>query len=198
MGEWIEHDGKGCPVHLETKVDVRWDNAPVHSSFCATMGVPPIEAKHVAAWPTVTHYRLAEPQQEQAHMMAAPTERAPAPFQAHVEMIAALTVERDSLRAEVERLTKELRLQDQANDILTRDNERLRKGREDEKGAHTTAEAARVEDARKLAPIHADLAKAKTLASNFTDLDPRLGMPQPEGEPVGPMSARKAYRWGMV
>lgn len=29
-------------------------------------------------------------------------------------------------------------------------------------------------------------------------LDPRLGIPQPDGEPVAPMSGRKAYRWGMV
>lgn len=39
-----------------------------------------------------------------------------------------LEAERDALRAEVERLIGELRLQDQANDILTTEIERLRKG----------------------------------------------------------------------
>lgn len=117
-------------------------------------------------------------------------------------MYTELSEERDNLRAELAARTQawegeEFKLRGELSDAKC-EIERLRKGREDEKGAHTTAEAARVEDARKLAPIHADLAKAKTLASNFTDLDPRLGTPQPEGEPVGPMSQRKPYRWGMV
>lgn len=220
MGEWIEWKGGLCPVPFTAAVQVQYRSGNLSvGSFIADE----FKWSHVGCTADIIAYRVIEPEQpsEQAHMMAAPTTREPAPdpLQAHVEMIAALTAERDSLRAEVERLNEKsdlLPLDDKYQSLLRRflrmnkhyaalcrktgeqHIERLRKGREDEKGAHTTAEAARVEDARKLAPIHADLAKAKTLASNFTDLDPRLGTPQPEGEPVGPMSQRKPYRWGMV
>lgn len=321
MGEWIAHDGGKCPVYVDTKVDVRWNGGAPDKSFCSQTGALPIEAGCVAAWPLVTHYRLAEPEQPsehahiqipntiplndvidefrkdpafaaeidkaridlQAHMMAAPRNRmltadeleasiracypeseAPTTERKHISDAAwqatmaskygakhahmrglheaanaeigivllavaehdeleemndrwhamyvslvrecgELRAERDSLRAEVERFTQCLqRANDQAEHFerewyLRGDEiERLRKGREDEE-SNQAKEAAVFSEAsasEKTSRGQAILRAAS--ASVASALDPRLGTPQPDGEPVAPMSGRMAYRWGMV
>lgn len=116
--------------------------------------------------------------------------------------------ERNTLRAEVERLTNELamarsakhswqKMTDEAHVMLNgaiAEIERLRKGRDDvrrnEVGSDSVGSNIRSGSGRTCGSL--------LMETGPGNLDPRLGMPQPEGEPVGPMSQRKPYRWGMV
>lgn len=91
------------------------------------------------------------------------------------------------LRAEVERLRQELQTQDEIyteqlqRALRERDeaNERLRKGRDE------TVNNSGFGNSRAVGG-------ALSVAGN--QLDPRLGLPQPEGEPCEPMSAKR-WRW---
>ncbi len=129
-----------------------------------------------------------------AHMMAAPTTREPAPdpLQAHVEMIAALTAERDSLRSEVERLNAMVDAMCGLDYERFLELERLRKGREDGQNRGDDSERGRDGDCMGVGIRTSGDGNLATLADN---LDPRLGMQMPEGEPVGPRPMR---RWGML
>ena len=169
----------------------------------------------------VVYVHHSEPEQpsEQAHMMAAP-----ANLSGQGMLDNSIIAERDALRAEVERLTKERDAAIATADATIDDLNRLRKGREDEKVVATTDTGVRsgsqgMANAREddglqqrrgscgseqggkveqsLLPSRA-LWHALGASVSANALDPRLGMPQPEGEPVAPMSGRMAYRWGMV
>jgi hypothetical protein len=101
--------------------------------------------------------------------------------------------ERDSLRAEVERLRTEIQRGSSCNYELWLDNERLRKGRED-----YVPTPDQIEKLRATLPEQTKQEWHGGLLLTPNNLDPRLGTQLPEGEPVGPMSQRKPYRWGMV
>lgn len=243
MSEWIEHDGGGCPVGPDVKVDVRWNIDPM--SFFERFGCHGAKAGNVAGWDLVTHSRLVEPVcPVQAHAMSNLAMSDPAQRQHmsdaawesmaitfdyegdnirrdYVEGdyaragIVLLTVaehdellqrsrdrreqdcvvadlcaqvreaeaERDALRAEVERLHRDLRNADAA---LADMDERLRKGRDDERISGADSGVDRV------LGVH----RSALLDRRVDALDHRLGTRQPDGEPCEPMSARSWRRMG--
>ena len=118
-----------------------------------------------------------------------PMEPAPDPLQAQAEMILELTAERDALRAEVGRLTEQLEItkavavclkagEKMARREIERLVERLRKGKDDEQKCDRSH---MVGETYSHCPQHP---KSSPLAMVADSLDPRLGTPQPDGEPV--------------
>ncbi len=196
MGEWIEHDGKGCPVAGNTIVQTRLQlfpkliGDPVFADACSGWLHQPGEGLYIS------HYRIVGPQQEQAHMMAAP-----ANLSGQGMLDNSIIAERDALRAEVERLTNELamarsakhswqKMTDEAHVMLNgaiAEIERLRKGRDDvrrnEVGSDSVGSNIRSGSGRTCGSL--------LMETGPGNLDPRLGMPQPEGEPVGPRPMRR-------
>ena len=243
MGEWIEHDGKGCPVAGNTIVQTRLQlfpkliGDPVFADACSGWLHQPGEGLYIS------HYRIVGPQQEQAHMMAAPANLSgqgmldnsiiaerdalradlankTASFECAMKQIAEAhdlagraIAARDSLRAEVERLTatnnryagwiKEVveRAEMAARrfalrwpfggkhimDVMSDEIERLRKGRDDvrrnEVGSDSVGSNIRSGSGRTCGSL--------LMETGPGNLDPRLGMPQSEGEPVGPRPMRR-------
>ena len=94
-----------------------------------------------------------------------------------------IIAERDALRAEVERLTKERDAAIATADATIADLNRLRKGR----GYGRDGEIHSVVHVR----MGSDIPRSKINLAMADTLDPRLGMPQPEGEPVGPRPGRR-------
>ena len=201
------------------------------------------------------HHSEPEQPSEQAHMMAAPANLSgqgmldnsiiaerdalradlankTASFECAMKQIAEAhdlagraIAARDSLRAEVERLTatnnryagwiKEVveRAEMAARrfalrwpfggkhimDVMSDEIERLRKGREDEtvstdeiENRNSQKESGRLAIEADLAHQRRDMGAKLSLASAASNLlDPRLGTPQPEGEPVGPRPGRR-------
>lgn len=214
MSEWIEWKGGLCPVPFTAVVRVQYRSGNLSvGSFIADE----FKWSHVGCTADIIAYRVIEPEQpsEQAHMMAAPTE-----FSGQGMLDNSIIAERDALRAEVERLTKERDAAIATADATIDDLNRLRKGREDEKVVATTDTGVRsgsqgMANAREddglqqrrgscgseqggkveqsLLPSRA-LWHALGASVSANALDPRLGMPQPDGEPVGPMSAMSSKR----
>ena len=209
MSEWIEHDGGACPVAGD-EVWIRFRDGDERRCVPDEM-----RWDHWGGCGDIVAYRVVDPAPQaqmldeksnrmrdmldglpQAHMMSAPTINCDAvPAIQHYEVCA----ERDELRAEVERLRKawdwayQQAMDNGARALsLQLDNERLRKGRDDKQSdVGSVAGNADVHDIRRSVGYQLVRMVADTL-------DPRLGTPQPDGEPVAPMSSRKAYRWGMV
>ena len=104
------------------------------------------------------------------------------------EQVQTAEAERDALRAEVERLNA--MVEDMCKQDYERflEIERLRKGKDDEQKCDRSH---MVGEARPDLPKHR---QAPSLAMVADTLDPRLGTPQPDGEPCEPMSARR-WRW---
>lgn len=113
-----------------------------------------------------------------AHMMAAP-----ANLSGQGMLDNSIIAERDSLRAEVERLTKERDAAIATADATIADLNRLRKGR----GYGRDGEIHSVVHVR----MGSDIPRSKINLAMADTLDPRLGTPQPEGEPVGPRHMRR-------
>lgn len=116
----------------------------------------------------------------------------------------------NALRAEVERLTNELAAasgrEGAHQQWIKQLEEQLRKGAGDE---NSNREASKLDSASSHAEVleapdtsHAvqdrytarSLMRANRVCADDSPADPRLGLPQPDGEPVEPMSARK-WRW---
>ncbi|MFM2193450.1 MAG: hypothetical protein RLZZ460_120 [Chloroflexota bacterium] len=125
-----------------------------------------------AAWEAdARFYGATRDATEQWHADRGTVLRTVAEWQSLVDQLAAKT-------AECERLHRDLRNADAA---LADMDERLREGREDEKacdGSHVVGET------YSHCPAHPLSTSLVTVADT---LDPRLGVQQPEGEPVQPM-----------
>jgi hypothetical protein len=185
MSEWIEHDGKGCPVDHGVDIVVRFRDG----YECPTSNAQGFMWPHSYSenYLDIVAYRIVEPE---AHMMSAPITVRPQGVQ--VDTVTITRDEYDALRAEVERLrtiNASLATQVSSAEIeVATVYERLRKGKDDEQKCDRSH---MVGEARPDFPKHP---QAPSLAMVADTLDHRLGTPQPDGEPCEPMSARR-WRW---
>ncbi len=199
MSEWIEWKGGECPVTGDVDVRFRTGREVLGRAEDMWWNHNFSSGSHSGGGDIVA-YRIVEPE---AHMMSAPITVRPQGVQVDTvtismdeyvqlmarprdrqmqdcvvsdlcEQVRTAEAERDALRAEVERLNDEL--------------ERLRKGKDDEQKCDRSH---MVGEARPDFPKHR---QAPSLAMVADTLDPRLGTPQPDGEPCEPMSARR-WRW---
>ncbi len=164
MGEWIECNADGCPLRaVGQTVMIRFADGTEHGPTCADMW-DWREQGDLA----ITGYSIAEHDELQQAVWRLDGDKL------------MLEAERDSLRAEVEQLNAMVEAMCRLDYERFLEIERLRKGRGD--GKIADADCA-VHDRNTLG-LQLSYGGAGTL-------DPRLGMPQPEGEPVGPRPIRR-------